>query len=187
MARQTLPMSERDGIQLNKLGITRDEYDSRQVAESTVKELIFDCEIPELIKTNSYAFEMWQSVIAAYKSWRYSHISNLDVTLLVTYCMTYQAYVEMVNYKKTMLESFIETGQPAIKILQALQKSEKLIDSKVQLMYKLGKSLYLDPSTRTAFLHKCATGIAKEVNKAEMLRQQKEKNKLETLFGEVVE
>lgn len=177
------PMKFYEGVPKNRIGINiRENFKDKIEAEKhTVKDLIENVTMPLVVRQNKYSRAKWEEIVSSFKSWDISHIVSIDSGLFQQYCILWANYSDLLDFKKKILKGV----KDPVTILGLLNKTriESQIDSKIELMLKLGKQLYLDPVSRMSFLHKNAKTIVDLLNKEKNEKNGLDENRINVMFG----
>jgi phage terminase small subunit len=103
---------------------------------------------PDTILSDPVAWEKWQELESLF--YGYKFISSADINILEQYCLTYSEYQFLQESRILMIKQMTENGEDRIKIVESLNKSkiDSMINSKCDLLLKLGRDTFLSPVAR---------------------------------------
>lgn len=147
---------------------TAAEQAERSGRESSARpERILPLNPPAQLKDRSYARAAWRYLMRRFAETDGEIVSGFDLHLLVNFCQAVEQLVQLNNMRDKAYQAWLQLAEKhqglvdegpnedavfmAIKVVGAFDAVIKLdsrIDRKVDLLHKLGQSLYLTPRSR---------------------------------------
>lgn len=134
--------------QEGKSHCTKKELELRKESEARMSLGEANITMPVNVRANTIARTEWYRIIKLYDN--FSFVSSADRNILARYCMTHAEYMDLILYKKKIVEKAKKDDLEAIDIVNILDKSniDHMINKKTIILQKLEAALFLEPVSR---------------------------------------
>lgn len=129
-----------------KSRLTKKEKESRAELESELRIGTHDFRAPAEVRKDKVALKKWKEITKLYVDAEIEFVSTADTGILMQYCLAFSQLMFFIKARKEVLSQGLNTLD-TYNVIDGMGL-ESNINKKSELVYKLGKSLYLDPQSR---------------------------------------
>lgn len=129
-----------------KSRLTAAEIERRQELEAELRIGTHDFKAPPEVRRDKVANKKWKEITQLYIDAEIEFVSTADTGILMQYCLAFSQLMYLIKARSEIMAK----GWDTVKTYHAIDELglENNINKKSDLVFKLGKSLYLDPQSR---------------------------------------